>query len=158
MPAIHTRCSCQSLDAVIMYSRRIPALLMSTCTVPKALTAASTTLSPSATDPGAGAAWPPASTISQLCSQIRRIDEVAQLTFLDLVHYRLGSLGRDIVNDDFGASGSEEVGVTKRGQMSSLQNFLMVPRHHHASLRSQDREPASALYSHFADTASSSCH
>lgn len=40
--------------------RMIPALLMRTCTVPKALTAASITFWPSATDPGAAAAFPPA--------------------------------------------------------------------------------------------------
>ena len=70
----------------------IPALLIKICTVPKALTAASMTFFPSATDPGAIAAFPPAS--HKHCIQLR----TAGLTLLDLVDDGLSRLLRDIID------------------------------------------------------------
>jgi len=70
----------------------IPALLIKICTVPKALTAASMTFFPSATDPGAIAAFPPAD--HKHCLQLK----AAGLTLLNLVDDGLSRLLRDIVD------------------------------------------------------------
>jgi hypothetical protein len=66
-------------------------------------------LSPSATDPGAIAAVPPATNTPSVTSF--DTPGLLTLTFGDLVHDCLGWRGRYIVNDDLGASFGEESSV-----------------------------------------------
>ena len=72
----------------------MPALLIKTWTVPKALTAASITFLPSATDPGAVAAFPPATSVSLHGGYIK-----AKFTLLDLVNNGLSCSLRDVIHN-----------------------------------------------------------